>query len=77
MAAGIYGQNAGFWDCFFYFGSADGEGEAGGAGAVVGDEEGAFGEGWGEVDVEDGFSGGGNVREVELLGEVIGPGEGV
>jgi len=44
---------------------------------MVGDEKGPFG-GWrGEVNVENGFGGGGDVGEVEFLGEIVGPGEGV
>ena len=44
---------------------------------MVGDEEWAFWGGRGDVDVEDCFSGRRYVREIEFLGEVIGPGKGV
>ena len=77
MASGVHREDPGFGERFSDLGGADSEREAGGAGAVVGHEEGPLGAGRREVDVVGELGIGSEAVEIEFLGEEVGPGEGV
>ena len=77
VPSGIQGEDPGVRERLSDLGGADGEGEAGGAGAVVGHEERPFGARRREVDVVGELGVRGEAFEIELLGEEVAPGEGV
>ena len=77
MTSGVQRQDTSFRKRLFDVRRADGEGEAGGAGTVVGDEERPLGARRREVDVVDELGIWGEALEVELLEEEVAPREGI